>query len=182
MNIERLAYFFLGNNPIIGSHIKRQIKSLNERVPPSFKHRQMDDLGCGDGKVTVLLKEIFLPQKLRGFDINPHLVRRARAKGIEAEVKDLDESLPGGELAVLWGVLHHLKDREGCLIKVKQSYPLIFIREPVRSGPVKWLELGHPLGKEEIESLVKKHLPGSQIYYDGHNILIFYTSPTGPPA
>ena len=42
------------------------------------------DLGCGDGKVTVLLKDVFLPQKLRGFDVNPALVRRARGRGFEA--------------------------------------------------------------------------------------------------
>jgi len=43
---------------VIDSHIKRQLEFLKEKAPPGFKYRQMDDLGCGDGKVTLLLKEI----------------------------------------------------------------------------------------------------------------------------
>jgi len=134
-------------------------------------------LGCGDGKVTLLLKDIFQPRRLRGFDINPGLVRRARDRGIEAEVKNLDDNIPTGELAVMWGVLHHLKDRERCLKRVKENYPLIFIREPVRSGAIKGLELGHPPKKEKIERLVHEHLANSQIVYYSDNIFIFYLSP-----
>lgn len=175
--IERLAYFFFGNNVIIGSHIRKQLQFLKEIVPPSFQHRQMDDLGCGDGKITLLLKEIFQPRRLRGFDINPGLVRRARDRGVEAEVKNLDDNMPTGELAVMWGVLHHLKDRERCLKRVEENYALIFIREPVKSGVIRGLELGHPLRKEEIEYLVQEHLANSQILYYGDNIFVFYVSP-----
>lgn len=103
MKIERLAYFFFGNNVVVGSHIKRQLEFLREKTPPSFKHREMDDLGCGDGKITMLLKEIFLPKRLRGFDLNPQLVRRARDKGIKAEIRNLENDMPTGELAVVWG-------------------------------------------------------------------------------
>ena len=177
MKLERLAYFFFGNNLVIGPHIRKQLKFLKEIVPPTFQHRDMDDVGCGDGKITWQLKEILLPKKLRGFDIHPGLVRRARNRGIEAEVKDLDENTPTGELAVMWGVLHHLKDRERCLKRVKGNYPLIFIREPVRNSATKWLELGHTLRKEEIEHLVEEHLANSQIFYCGNSIFVFYVSP-----
>jgi SAM-dependent methyltransferase len=172
--IKRLANFFSGYNLIIGPHIRRQLKFLKEIIPPGFQYREMDDLGCGDGKVTLLLKDIFLPKKLRAFDINPGLVRRARAKGIQAEVKNLEEDIPTGELAVMWGVLHHFKDMGGCLRKIKENYSLIFIREPLKIS-INWLETGHPLRKEEIELLVKEHLPDSQIFYCGNAIFIFYT-------
>jgi SAM-dependent methyltransferase len=177
MRIENLAYFFFGNNVIIGSHIRKQLEFLKQIIPPYFQQRETDDLGCGDGKVTLLLKEIFQPSKLRGFDINPGLVRRARNKGIEAEIINLDENLPTGELAVLWGVLHHLHDKESCLKRVKGNYQLIFIREPIKAGIIRGLELGHTLRKEEIEYLVQKHLANSQIYYCGNNIFIFHVSP-----
>ncbi|TET25769.1 MAG: class I SAM-dependent methyltransferase [Dehalococcoidia bacterium] len=177
MKIERLAYLFLGNNVIIGLHIRKQLKFLKEIVPPHFQKRQMDDLGCGDGKVTVLLKEIFLPTRLRGYDINPSLVRRAKNRGVEAEVKNLDEDVPSGELAILWGVLHHLQDREGCLKRVKANYPLIFIREPIK-GNIDLLELGSRLKREEMERLIKKHLANPQIFYCGNSIFVFYVSPT----
>ena len=61
MGIERFAYCFFGNNVIIGPHIRKQLKFLREIIPPTFQRRQMDDLGCGDGKITLRLKEIFLP-------------------------------------------------------------------------------------------------------------------------
>lgn len=177
MGIERFAYFFFGNNVIIGPHIRKQLKFLKEIVPTTFQQRQMDDLGCGDGKVTLLLKEIFLPKRVRGFDVNPSLVRRARKKGIEADVQNLDEDVPTGELAVMWGVLHHLKDREGCLKRIKKNYSLIFVREPLRNSIIKGLELGHPIMREEIERLVEKHLPDAQVFYHGNSIFTFYESP-----
>ncbi len=169
----------MGNNVIIGPHIRKQLKFLKEIVPPTFQQKQMDDLGCGDGKVTLLLKEIFLPKRVRGFDIDPGLVRRARKKEIEADVRNLDEDIPTGELAVMWGVLHHLKDREYCLNRIKQNYSLIFVREPVRNSIIKGLELGHPIMRGEIEHLVEEHLPESQIFYHGNSIFVFYVSPVG---
>ena len=93
MRLERLAYFFCGNNLIIGPHIRKQLKFLKGIVPSTFQERLMDDLGCGDGKVTLLLKEIFLPKRVRGFDIDPGLVRRARKKGITADIQNLEENI-----------------------------------------------------------------------------------------
>jgi hypothetical protein len=117
------------------------------------------------------------PARLRGFDINAGLVRRARGRGIEAEIADLDKSLPGGELAVLWGVLHHLRDFASCLRRVRESYPLVFIREPVRTGCVKGLELGHPLRLKELFRLVSRELPGSQIHFCDGSVMLFYACP-----
>ena len=168
-----LGHFFSGYTLVIGSHIRKQLEFLREKAPPNFKQRKLDDLGCGDGKIALLLKEIFLPTRLRGFDINPHLVKRARDKGIEADVRNLEEDMPKGELGVMWGVLHHLKDKRGCLQRLKENYSLIFIREPIKTGHIKGLELGHPLRKEEIECLVQEYLADSQVFYCDNNILIF---------
>lgn len=179
MKMGLLSRFFSGYTLVIGSHIRRQLEFLKEKAPPDFKHRQLDDLGCGDGKITLLLKDILLPTRLRGFDVNPNLVKRARAKGIEAEVNNLEDDMPSGELGVMWGVLHHLRDREGCLRKLKENYSLIFIREPVKTGLASGLELGHPLRKEELESLIREYLTGSQVFYCGNSILLFYISPNG---
>ena len=131
MKFENLAYSLFGNNLVIGAHIKKQLTFLQEIVPAGLQGRHMDDLGCGDGKVTLLLGEILRPAKLRGFDVNPGLVKRAKSRGIDAGTIDLDKEVPGGELAVLWGVMHHLRDFESCLCRVKQSYSMVLIREPV---------------------------------------------------
>ncbi len=149
---------------------------LETRVPPEFQQRKLDDLGCGDGKITLLLKKVFKPQSLRGFDVNPALIKRARNKGIEAEVKDLDIEIPQGELAVMWGVMHHLKDRELCLKRIRDNYPLAFIREPIKNKALVGLEMGKPLVKEEIENMLPKYLPDSRVFYYGHCIFIFYTA------
>jgi hypothetical protein len=150
---------------------------LQTRIPSEFQHRNLDDLGCGDGKITLLLKDLFQPQSLRGFDVHPALVKRARNKGINAEVIDLDMKLPQGELAVMWGVMHHLNNRELCLKRIRENYNLAFIREPIRNNVIPGLEMGKPLVKEEIEDLIQKYLPTARIFYYGHCIFIFYISP-----
>jgi hypothetical protein len=172
--VERLAYLFFGNNLIIGLHIKKQLEFLRGHIPSSFQHRKMDDLGCGDGKVTIRLKDIFLPESLRCFDINPGLVKRASKKGFYAEVMNLEQDFPSGELAVMWGSLHHLQDMAGCLDKLRQHYQMVFIREPLKEGGISLLELGHPASKEKMESLVSKHLPGARIFFQNNAAFIFY--------
>lgn len=177
-----MVYSLFGTNFFVGTQIKAQIRMLETRVPPGFQQREMDDLGCGDGKVTLLLKEVFQPRKLRGFDINSALVKRARNKGIEAEVRDLNAGIPIGELAIMWGVLHHLKDTEVCLRRIKENYRMAFIREPIKNRAINGLEMGKPLIKDEIENLVHTYLTDASTFYYGHCIFIFYTSPDHGPA
>lgn len=177
MNLENLAYSLFGNNLVIGSHIRRQLAFLKDILPPDFLNREMDDIGCGDGKVTILLRDIFQPVKLRGFDINPGLVKRAGSRGIDAEIINLDEDVPHGELAVVWGVLHHLQDPERFLRRLKANYPLIFIREPLKTGFINGLELGHPLRLKELNSLLGRHLHDYQIHYCDNSVLVFYACP-----
>ncbi|MCJ7763747.1 MAG: class I SAM-dependent methyltransferase [Dehalococcoidales bacterium] len=174
--VERLAYLLFGNNLVVGLHIKKQLEFLREHIPPGFQHRKMDDLGCGDGKITIRLKDIFLPESLRCFDINPGLVRRTGKKGFCAEVMNLEQDFPSGELAVMWGSLHHLQDMAGCLDKLRQNYKMVFIREPLKEAGVSWLELGHPTSKGDVESLVSKHLPGARILFQNNAAFIFYES------
>ena len=176
-NFQKFIYKIFGTNFVIGSQIRDQISILGTRLPASFKRREMDDLGCGDGKTTLLLKEVFQPLKLRGFDVHPSLVKRAINNGIKAEILNLDDCLPSGELAVMWGVLHHLNDRESCLKKIKENYPMAFIREPIKNKAIKGFEMGQPLIKAEIEALIKRYFPEAQTFYYNHCIFILYTAP-----
>jgi hypothetical protein len=177
MNLENISYLAFGNNLVIGSHIRRQLTILKKILPSYMKHREMDDLGCGDGKVTLLLQEILEPTKLRGFDINQRLVKLARGRGIDAHEADLKTGVPDGELAVLWGTLHHVKKPEACLEQLSRNYPFVFIREPISTGCFHGMELGHPLKPKDLTVMLKKHLPQARIYYCGANILIFYRRP-----
>jgi SAM-dependent methyltransferase len=169
-----MVYSVFGTSLVIGSNIRSQLEMLKGRVPSSFLNREMDDLGCGDGRITRMLGEVFQPRRLRGFDIYPALVKRARDRGIQAELLDLNTDLPEGELAVMWGVLHHLDDPEGCIRRITANYSLTFIREPIRQKAVKGLEMGEPFAKEKIEDWVKKYFPGADHFYYGYCIFIFY--------
>ena len=130
--------------------MKDMLEALKEKVPQHFLQRELDDLGCGDGRITLILKEIFQPRTLRAFDVNTSLVKRARNRGIPAEVCDLENNLPGGELAVLWGVLHHLCDAENCIQKINSNYHMAFIREPIKDKLIKGWEMGDPIDKEKM--------------------------------
>ncbi len=174
MTFQRLVYLFFGNNLVVGSHIKKQLNYLRQIVPDDFKHRQTHDLGCGDGKITLRLKDIFQPSQFKGYDVCPELVKRTNDKGIEAEVKDLGKGLPCGEMAIMWGVLHHIDDMEACLKNIRDNYTYIFIREPVKAGGINLLELGHPMQETELKELAAKTLPGSQIFAYHNAVYIFY--------
>ena len=174
MTLQRLAYFFFGNNVVIGAHIKKQLDYLRQIVPDDFKNRNTHDLGCGDGKITVILKEIFQPSQFKGYDVCPELVKRTNNKGIEAEVRDLDKDLPSSEMAMMWGVLHHLDDMEGCLRKVKDNYDFIFVREPLNTGKTNLFELGHPMHETELKELAERALPGAQVFSYHNAMFIFY--------
>ena len=165
LTAERFLHALFGNNIVIGPHVLRQLDCLREVVPSDFRGRRVDDLGCGDGKLTVLLREILQPVRLRGFDVNPTLVRRARSRGIEARVVDLEDRVPVGELAVLWGVLHHLSDPARCLARVRANYDCAFIREPIRGTSPACLELGSPLRRRELGDLVHRSLAGSDLFF-----------------
>jgi SAM-dependent methyltransferase len=179
MTLQRLAYFLFGNNIVVGSHIRKQLDYLRQIVPDNFKHRQTHDLGCGDGKITVRLKDIFQPTEFKGYDVCPELVKRTLNKGIDAEVKDLSKDLPDGDMAIMWGVLHHLDDMEGCLANVKNNYRHIFIREPINTGNTNLFELGHPMREPDLGELVARTLPGSQVFSYHNAMFIFYENNNG---
>jgi len=169
-----MSHYLFGNNWVIGKHIKKQLQFLESVLPQWMLNREVDDLGCGDGKVTVLLQKILQPSKLRGFDVNNGLVKRAIELGINAQPLNLDDQVPHGDMAVVWGVLHHLQDPALCLRRLRENYPLIFIREPIRTGLLKGMELGNPMRLNELTSLFNDYLPGHQIHFCDKNVLVFY--------
>ena len=174
MTAERLLHAVFGNNVVVGPHVRRQLECLRACLPAHFRGRRMDDLGCGDGKLTALLTGIFEPASVRGFDVNPALVRRARSKGIDARVLDLEMEMPAGDLGVVWGVLHHLRDPAGCLARIRTHYGLVFVREPVRSSSSSRLELGSPLPPGELRNLLCDSLPGSRVVMHEGCAFAFY--------
>ena len=175
IKFQKFIYDIFGTSLYISPPIRGQINWISTRIPPAFLNREIDDLGCGDGRITKVMGQIFKAKKLRGFDIYPSLVKRAYRNGVEACVMDLENVMPKGELAVMWGVLHHLKDRVSCIKRISENYPMVFIREPIKTISLKVFEMGDPIEKEEIDTLVKKYLPGAQVLYYSFCVFIFYS-------
>lgn len=174
MKLENIAYACFGNNITIGKHIRKQLHFLRSVLPAEMLNRHLDDLGCGDGKVTIMLKDILKPSRLRGYDIHKGNIRRAISLGIDAGNIDLDENLPQGELAIMWGVLHHLQNPERCIKKLKENYQMLIIREPIRQGFIKSLELGNPRKLAEIIGMFDNYLPGYRAHYCDGSVIAFY--------
>ena len=179
MNLEKILYAPFGNNIIIGSHIEEQLKFLKEIVPSDFKGKEMYDFGCGDGKITKRIKDIFQAKKVLGFDVNPSLVKRARKRGIRAEVLDLERWAKEGkdqkgELAVIWGVLHHLKNPKGVLEKIKNNFQYLFLREPLLGKRKPLFELGSPFEKEKFKKDLDEILKNYKDYEYKGAIFVFW--------
>lgn len=181
MILEKLLYSFFGNNVIIGPGMRKQIEYLQKIVPEEFKGKETLDLGCGDGKITTLLKEIFLPRDLFGFDINLRLVKKAQKRGIKAEILDLEKEVPRGEMAILWGVLHHIQDSKRVILEVKKNFQLLFLREPLKGSMQfgglqfpNFFELGKPFSKEEIKKILDATLNTYQSFENHGAIFVFW--------
>jgi hypothetical protein len=172
--LQKIIYDFFGTSLYISPPIRGQINWIADRIPPNFLNRELDDLGCGDGRITKVMGEIFKARKLRGYDIHSSLVKRACRNGVDACVMDLEANMPRGELAVMWGVLHHLNDRENCIKRISENYSMVFIREPIKTISLKVFEMGDPIAREEIEALVNRYLPGAQVIYYSFCVYIFY--------
>ncbi len=175
MKFHRLIYLPFGNNFIIGPSIKRQLNFLKDILPEEFKGKELYDLGCGDGKITLKFKEIFYPTKVYGCDDDPELVWRAKRRGIKAVVMDLNKEVPKGELAVFWGVLHHLKNQKAILEKIKENFKYLFLREPLLvKGKKSFMEIGKPFLKKEIYSLIDNIFEDFKKYEYENSIFIFW--------
>lgn len=181
-NLEKILYAPFGNNIIIGKHIKDQLNFLKKVLPEEFKGKEIYDLGCGDGKVTILLKEIFQPKKVFAVDVEEGLIKKAQKRGINAKIMNLEKEMPKGELAVMWGVLHHLKNPKEVLERIKNNFQYFFLREPLRkegygSERLKIsniLELGKPFEKKEIKKILNEVFENCQVFeYNGAIMMLW---------
>jgi hypothetical protein len=75
---------------------------------------------------------------------------------------------------VLWGVLHHLEDPEGCVNRLKENYSMLLIREPVRAGMLKGLELGHPMILRDLIKMFDTCLPYHRMYFCDGSVIVLY--------
>ncbi len=83
-----------------GEHRLRPWHDLMARVGAALPRRVVD-VGCGPGDATVLLAARWPGATLEAFDSSPEMVSAARARGVDARVRDLRQWLPASDTDVL---------------------------------------------------------------------------------
>ena len=129
---EKLAYSF-GIN-LSCYNLKEELRLLKENLPASYSNRDVIDIGCGNGKTSLQLKEILRPKSFKGLELSPSLAEAATQKGIEVENMDVEIESPSGDLGILWGVLHHFENPRETLIQIVKNFNSLIIREPLNKN------------------------------------------------
>lgn len=133
---------------------------LERHIPPSFMFRDTVDMGCGDGRLGLRLRQVLKPSSLRSVDRSSALVRSARRRGLNAQMLDLERDTISGHIGILWGVLHHLRDPVHCLGRLSRSFSSLIIRESI--GGIRWYELGDRFDRSRLYGILQDagiHLP-----------------------
>lgn len=97
---------------------KEKIKSLKQFFP---KHKDILDLGCGNGEITKLLSK---ENKVIGADVSEEAIENCRAKGLTCVLIDFQERLPykndSFDFVFLLETLEHVFDTESLLKEIKR--------------------------------------------------------------
>ena len=74
--------------------------------------RDVVDVGCGDGAITVAIGALLAPAELLGVDLNRRLLEKAERRGVRTACRDMVAlSLERRfDLVVSYGSLHHVED------------------------------------------------------------------------
>ncbi|PIU30507.1 hypothetical protein COT07_00390 [Candidatus Woesearchaeota archaeon CG07_land_8_20_14_0_80_44_23] len=150
--IEKLMYSF-GIN-ISGYNVKRELDYLHKNLPDMCKNRDVVDIGCGDGKISLKLIPILKPKSFLGIDLSKSLIKSAKKRGINAKVLNIENQEISGDLGIIWGVLHHLNNPIETLKKLKKSFNGLIIRESIDEKRL--FELGHKLNRDKLIEMLEE--------------------------
>ena len=150
-----------------------QFNFIKDKIPHAFFNRKISDLGCGDGCSSQRIKEAFKAKSIVGFEINDYLIKRAKKRGLKVEKKDLEQYVPSGEMATVWGVVHHLKEKKGFLQKIRHNFQYAVFNEPIKTFWA-FLDGGLPMEEEKIRNLFTDALGNYQTMRFKNNIFIFW--------
>jgi len=149
---------------------------IRKLIPKEFLHKDISDLGCGDGTNSLRIKEIFQAKRIVGYELNPYLIERACAKGLKTKQMDLNQKIPVGEMAVFSMSFHHIKnkDKVSVLKKVVKNYNYIFLIEPIRDLYHALFDAGHVLKKKDWIKVFDEALGHYKLYQQGNHLIVFF--------
>ena len=102
------------------------------------------DVGCGSGEFLASMQGAFPGHSMRGIDLSPEMVRRARSRGVEAECVDLGETEGSFDvITCVFDMLNYLSPEE---------LPgfLTCLKDRLNSGGVLLADLNTLYGFEEV--------------------------------
>lgn len=106
-----------------------RVRDLTE----SGRWHSVVDLGCGDGGLLSLIKDI----DSWGYDLSPKAVTAARDRGVDARLFDvcLTNSIKWADIAVTTEMLEHLIDPHGYVANIAHNAKAIIASSPVFETP-----------------------------------------------
>lgn len=146
---------------------------LKDKISPEFLGREISDLGCGDGFSTQKIEKLFKAKSIKGYELNDYLVKKAQKRGLVVEKMDLEKQIPKGEMAAVWGVVHHLKDKEKFLRRIYSNFEYAVFNEPTKNI-WSFLDGGEPLTDEGWGRLFSKTLGGCNILSFKDQLFVFW--------
>lgn len=168
----KIGYRVFGNCYFPWIH-GQYLRFLKRNAPEEFLDREIDDLGCGDGSFTLRITKILEPTRIKGYEVNESLITKARRRDLNVIKVDLETKVPKGEMALIWGVAHHLRDPEKFIRKVCNNYKYAIFREPVKNF-WSFLDTGDPLPEKEWRKIFDSVSGNYQFLRDKDSIFVFW--------
>jgi len=150
--IEKIIYAFGINGSFY--NVTSELNSLQSSLPNDFQNRDVVDIGCGDGKISLKLIPILHPKSFKGIDASKSLIKTAQNNGVSATTLDAEKQTLSGDLGIMWGVLHHFENPAQTLKKLCKEFNLFIIRESIDDKRI--FELGHKLSRNKLMNIIKE--------------------------
>jgi ubiquinone/menaquinone biosynthesis C-methylase UbiE len=124
MLLNRIEYWAM-NNPLRG-FVQRHYEAPRLKRLSGSAADNVLEIGCGQGTGARIIYDLFAPQKYVGIDLDPRMIRRARAKAsalpnatfLEGDATDLGFPDASFDLVVDFGIVHHVPNWKDALAEV----------------------------------------------------------------
>ncbi len=89
--IEKIIYAFWINWSFYD--IDKELNYLKNNITNNFLYRDVIDIGCWDGKISLKLIQVLKPKSFKWIDASKSLVKNAQKNWIQATVLDVEKKI-----------------------------------------------------------------------------------------